>query len=59
MTSRATHATAARRNESENDVIARCKPTYVRANLLHDASTFVSTNHWQLERQIACDYVFV
>jgi hypothetical protein len=40
-------------------MIARCKPTYVCANLLHNASTFVATNHWQLKRQIACDDVFV
>jgi hypothetical protein len=59
VTSRATHATTTRRNETKYDVIARRKPTYVRANLLHNAGTFVASNHWQFKRQVTCNYVLI
>ena len=59
VTSRATHTTTTRWNETKNDVISWCKPTHICANLLHNTGTLVTTNDWKFKWQVASNKMLV
>ena len=59
VTSRATHTTTTRWDETKYDMIAGCKPTHICADLLHNSSTFVAADNWKFKWQVASNKMLV
>jgi hypothetical protein len=59
MTRAAANATATRRDEAKDNVVARCEPTHAGAHRFHNASTFVSTNEREREGKVAGKNVLI